>query len=427
MHPVFFAIVWASVAILTFLTPREIYILLMRSEKVYTLDHLLVTILALVIFSLFIVVGMGSVARSPTQTRDFQNKMQEIFSNPVLLKACLSFFVLISLAYAVWFGPTLNPSTLSAFFNGAIEAREVGNQVSGLTTMTQFGVGLSCISAYGVIFSTTKRTRRVYFWILACLVICALYRSFLWSERLALIETIVPVSIVFLAHYNRGQKVFMLLPVLAIFVMIGYFGVAEYFRSWSFYKDQNIGMIYFATTRFLSYYLSSFNNLGMMIDNLEPTFEPLNSLRFLYKMPLPGLEHLNQKAAQIWVDYKDALANYTNPEFNLFSGIGMVVSDFGVAGGLLVLTVHGFLSGRLYALMVEGRLFGVFFYPIWMVGLMEFGRLLYWGNTRVFPAWILLFTITYIAKYVYFRSLRLRSIGGTKRDRSVKQFKDYPL
>ncbi|WP_282092596.1 O-antigen polymerase [Epibacterium ulvae] len=413
MHPLFFALLWASIAVLTFLTPRELYLLLMRSEKVYTLDHLLVTILALLIFALFILIGMSSVARSPTQNHDFHKKMTDIFANPLVLKACLAFFALVSLAYIVWFGPTLNPSTLAGFFSGSLKAREVGNQVSGLTTMTQFGVGLSCIATYGALYSANLNAKRIYRFIVISLFICALYRSFLWSERLALIETVVPISIVLLAYYNRGQKLFLLMPVIGICVVVAYFGLAEYFRSWNFYKDQDIGMLYFATTRFLSYYLSSFNNLGMMIDNLEPTFEPLNSLRFLYKMPLPGFESLNQKAAQVWVVYKEALAAYTNPEFNLFSGIGMVVSDFGIAGGLMVLTVHGFLSGRLYAMMVEGRLFGVFFYPVWMVGLMEFGRLLYWGNTRAFPAWLLLFTIVFIAKSVYVRTVQIQRARGS--------------
>ena len=68
----------------------------------------------------------------------------------------------------------------------------------------------------------------------------ALPRAFLWSERLAVIELVVPIIVIAchrLATSGRATRALRLLPIVAIPAGVAIFAAFEYFRSWNFYRD----------------------------------------------------------------------------------------------------------------------------------------------------------------------------------------------
>lgn len=409
MHPLFLMAVWAAVAWFSYLMPADLYFLLMRVSKVIEFPHLLVAWAGITAFSLGVLFGLRSVSGRLTPRQEAQDSLRYVLEHVHFRRTCLFFFAVMTLAYAIWLGPTLNAGVLSAFLSGSgYSGRQLGNQISGITTMTQFGVALAAVCGYGITLCA-GRARSFYRILLTLVLVFAVYRSFIWSERLALVECAVPAMTAYVIARYRGHLSYRVLPVAAVLVVIFFFGVTEYFRSWNFYSQFGINIAYFSASRFLSYYISSFNNLAISIEWFEPTGLPLNTLAFFFKLPLPGFSYLNSLQANLWSEtFMGGLTRYGNPEFNLFSGVGMAVSDFGIPAGIAVLSVHGFLSGRLYRLVQCGRMAGMLIYPVWMVGLLEFGRLLYWGTSRTLLIWVLLAILVMAAK----RLLRNRRMAA---------------
>ncbi|WP_217354237.1 hypothetical protein [Ruegeria arenilitoris] len=410
MNPLVIMSAWACIGAFSLLMSPEMYYLLMRTTKTIEPIHLGIALAGIGIFSLGAVLGMFSVSGQKQARNLVIEDLTFILQSVRFRRACLIYAVLMMVAYAIWLGPTLNPSVIMAFFTGkGFVGRDVGNQIGGITTMTQFGVALAVVSGYGIALSTKRNCQTFYSRLLFLILFLALYRSFIWSERLALVECAIPAVTAWTIAKNTGQASFRIAPVLAAAAVVFFFGTTEYFRSWNFYSQFDINIAYFSASRFLSYYVSSFNNLAVSIEYFEPSGLPLNSMNFLFKLPLPGFETLNQIQAELWEHtFMGGLERFGNPEFNLFTGVGMMISDFGIFWGVVLLLIPGFISGRLYRLVQFGRLSGLFIFPVWMIGLLEFGRLLYWGTSRTLFIWVLIFVLLSIAGSLIRASARAR-------------------
>jgi hypothetical protein len=84
------------------------------------------------------------------------------------------------------------------------------------------------------------------------------------------------------------------------------------------------------------------------------------------------------------------LARYADPEFNNPSGVFTPFFDLGLIGGFLFAAATGLLCGYCYRSMVTGRGIGVVLYPLLFIALVETFRVLYIGESRVFPTFVAL-------------------------------------
>lgn len=81
-------------------------------------------------------------------------------------------------------------------------------------------------------------------------------------------------------------------------------------------------------------------------------------------------------------------------EYNVFTTPGFLAADLGWAG-LAVVLLLGLYSGMLYK-RARGHPFHRALYAMWLVGLLEFMRIMYFFNTRALPAYIV-FALLYLA------------------------------
>ncbi|MGI8886681.1 MAG: oligosaccharide repeat unit polymerase [Gaiellaceae bacterium] len=298
---------------------------------------------------------------------------------------------------------------------------EILATVPGVTTLMQLAVAAIPLAvAYG--FSGRGSAMRT----LVVLALCAAAaRSVFFSERLAVIELIIPL--VFLALAPRKVTV----PRVAIYAatllvtVIAFFTVTELRRSYAYTGDFSASR---ATTRFFGYYLTSVNN-GMAIVDEYPAATPfLSTGQFFWEFPVVGDLQVTglPPVGTVSLRYVDAFGvdpvafwpsfffeQDLDPEFNVVTTPGYLAADFGWAG-LIGLFLLGLISGRLYR-RSETSVFHRALYAVWIVGLFEFMRIIYFVDTRVFPAYVL-FVAAYLVLRRYARASEPASTAAMQRE-----------
>jgi hypothetical protein len=215
-------------------------------------------------------------------------------------------------------------------------------------------------------------------------------RVFLWSERLALLDILIPIAVIRLAPMNRYRALIATFPLAGTVALALYFGTTEYFRSWAdFYEDTGIPFTEFVATRLFGYYATAINNGAIAFTTFEPRYLPYSTAEWFFKFPWLPLPEDQQIAAA--TDRGDMIfSNFANPEFNNVSGVFGPLDDFGAFGGIVVWLVLGAFTGRLYRGFVAHRLMPMLLFPTWMTGVYEVLRIFYWGGPRYFPVLALL-------------------------------------
>ena len=294
------------------------------------------------------------------------------------------------LAYFIFYRPFLfNPMLLVHTLTGAYrpERADLG-LTTGITSFDNMTPAFFSLYAYRSIVLEQKSMPivRLMFWLL--LAATAL-RVYAWSERLALIEAGVPIGLAWIARFSRNWQRWGLLlmagPLLAIPMLIGYFGIAEYFRSWqSATYNGKMSFWQFAVGRLASYYYTSLNNgAGVLSTSNWPNFKFENILYWLHHAPLLGPIFSN------WVHLQSTqlgqfLQKYGDEEFNNPSGIFAVIYDLGLPLGLLYFAFLSLLAGRAYNAYRSGSMWGVLLYPILFLTFLENFRVPYLGSSRGF-------------------------------------------
>jgi oligosaccharide repeat unit polymerase len=317
-------------------------------------------------------------------------------------------FALTILAYVIWFGVAIKNGlrldaivqVLHATSDATYDLRdEYLTTIPGVTTATQFGLA---VVALGVPLGAVTGWRRVRWQLLAVFGL-AFARSFLNSERLAIIELLVPFVVSFIFFRppttRRANRAIQAAPVLGTVVLFFFFAGAEYFRSWSsFYAQNESGFWSFIGLRLMGYYTTALNNGAMVWRVSHPLSYRLEliTLDFVWRFPLVNnLLPLIFPFFGVPLDVSgyryDALLQATaNPELTNPSGVFGPIVDCGVAGGLLYWLLSGLICGWLYRQLKLHKPAGIFLYPLLYIGLAEAARILYWAEGRLFPAMFLL-------------------------------------
>jgi oligosaccharide repeat unit polymerase len=238
---------------------------------------------------------------------------------------------------------------------------------------------------------------------LITIVVLAALRAFYFSERLAILELVVPIAVVIAASLSLQQgwrrRVLRFMPPIGLVAVIGVFGVFEYSRSWTYFRQHSSeSYLDFVLSRFAGYYSTALNNGHLVLQHLDWTNRlPYDTLEAFWIAP--GIEqadlyarlggHVGPYARDTPHSLYDwTLYQFGSLEFNNQSGYVGPFIDYGVVGGLIYFLLVGLIAGYLYRRFCRGDAFGVLFYPVVFVGLLEMPRYLYWAQGRAAYAWM---------------------------------------
>ncbi len=294
------------------------------------------------------------------------------------------------LAYLIWFWDIVhNPQLLLFVFDeSVINLRQEISTIPGITTLVQAGV------VYSVFYSIYRWRYRIkmhwrFRWYMYAIILLAAFRMLAWSERLGLVEVILPLALVYLPTLNvsKGWKRTVLVgaPYIGLMLLIIFFGISEFFRSWAAqaqYGSQSLPS--YVLERFYLYYQTSLNNgSGLLTEFPWPELKGQYTFLWLYNFPAIG------GALTSWTGISHACAHfldmYGRIGFTTFSAIFPVFYDFGILGGFIYAAILGGCTGLFYRQFEKRSGPGIFLYPIMFIALTEMLRLLYLGTTRIFP------------------------------------------
>ncbi|WP_234835059.1 O-antigen polymerase [Mycolicibacterium stellerae] len=292
----------------------------------------------------------------------------------------------------------LNPFDLTSTYGEGLGIRDIVGTIPGVTTLTQFGIAAVVVSA----ILLTKAFSRIELYKLLAVVVLASLRAFYFDERLAILELVVPITVVVAASLSVKQgwrrRVLRFMPPVGLVAVIAIFGLFEYSRSWTYFRTHTSeSYLDFVLSRFAGYYATALNNGHLVLQHLDwPNRLPYDTIEAFWAAP--GIEQ-----ADLYVRlgghaepynrgtpsslYDSMLYQFGSPEFNNQSGYVGPFIDYGVVGGLIYFLVVGLIAGYLYRRFCRGDAFGLMFYPVVFVGLLEMPRYLYWAQGRTTYAW----------------------------------------
>lgn len=310
-------------------------------------------------------------------------------------------FLLTIFAYLLWFHKILiQPSIILKLLSGdgsiMYYIRNTAKQIEGITTFTQLGTVYSIF--YTLILtkkidSNYKKRHKLYFFII---LFFTLFRVLAWSERLALLEVVIPIIVIIISEFKSKSFCVKFAPYIGIVMLFLYFGVFEYFRSWSgHYKYIYDSYVEFITNRVSSYYITALNN-GAGIFSIYGVSRGLTYfMGSLYKIPFLGYA-LTQVLYPENNTYR-YLSNYGNLEFNNISGIYLIIIQLGIPLGILFTMLFGMFIGVIFNQFKYCNGIGLFIYPFLFIGIVEFLRIFYFTETRTFYIYIFI-----LIGYIFF-------------------------
>ncbi|NMO97556.1 oligosaccharide repeat unit polymerase [Paenibacillus lemnae] len=408
MNPAYLFLILMSVVIAGgYLIPGESYLAFYRVNKFINDSNIWYSILPAVCF----IVGSAAASlmtRGSGTSHGFHDMLQH---QEGYIKGWIKLlFGLTLFGYAIWFLIMIqNGFSLQLFLNvvrgepGAIYAiTENFKTITGITSFTNFGIPFVIFAVYYQV-SNGKRTFNL---MIAVVLVLTLIRAVFFSERLALMEILLPTLIIILAVKRKQGKKLPLVnyyPFIGVIALIGFFGLSEYFRSWlSFYVNIYPSFWEFIVTRFFGYYVTALNTGTLYVEQLGLQSIPFPYFTFEWIWKFPGLsDHAYFSAFGVNPEagINNTLESMGNPEFNNPSGLLLPYQDYSLIEALMFWILLGYASGLLYDGFKKGRTLGLIMYPIWMVGILEIPRYLYFSSGRFFPCWIMLITFTLMLHY----------------------------
>lgn len=270
------------------------------------------------------------------------------------------------------------------------ELEDTIGTVPGVTTLTQVGVAYAVVATLLLLHGRDRRTVLR----LAALLACTVLRTFVFTERLALVEVVVPVMALLVVRASQTASpwrrlLLQLAPIPLVLLLLAGFAATEYSRSYQFFKTRtDDGLLLFSAKRLSGYYATAYNNGEILLDHDDrPGRLPYTTVEALWTAPV--VEQLDvydrlvgQDSAERNTQY---LFMYGNPEFNNPGGIPAPFVDFGRAGGLVFWLAAGLVTGLAYRAFTDGRLTAVLLYPPVVTGLLELPRFIYWTLGRTVP------------------------------------------
>ncbi|MCZ8379295.1 O-antigen ligase [Mycobacterium sp. CPCC 205372] len=325
------------------------------------------------------------------------------------LRRCSSVLAALTLIGYAGFAVMIARSgiTIPQLLSGDPSVKTAIGTIPGVTTLTQFGVAAMVAAS----LLLAQRFSRFELAKLLIIVGLAVVRAFVNSERLAVMELVVPIVVVFAAKLAAApgvrRRLAQLIPAVFLVLVVVLFGVFEFFRSWGFYRAHTSdSFIEFTLNRIAGYYATAMNNGHLNIEHLQwPKRLPYDTVEAVWSAPgveaMRLYERLGGHPPPNTRDpadslYVSVLSKFGNPEFNSESGYSGPFVDYGSVGGIIFFLVVGLAAGLIYRGFCQGAVFGLVLYPVFFIGLLELPRYMYWSYGRAMYAWIGLAAIVFL-------------------------------
>lgn len=306
-------------------------------------------------------------------------------------------FALTLFAYVLWFGPTLitNPALIIGALVGnpgaSYAVRVRIDTIPGLTTLTQFGVSYILVISGLIGMGAQVRARFIAF--AAVIIILAVLRAAIWSERIAVIELVFPLFAIAAARLSLPsytKPAITLGPYLGAVLMPFVFIAFEINRSWaSTYSQIYNSIVQFTVDRVSIYYTSALNNgIGYLKYSENPTFTGEYTFNWLYSMPFVGAVLRGMTGADAQTEYTLFLKRSADAEFNNYTGIALIPHDWGWMISIFFFFLYGLIVGLAYKSFKQNRgMLGLMF-PLFLYALYEILRIGYVNEARFFTAFV---------------------------------------
>lgn len=314
------------------------------------------------------------------------------------LTACaLGYVVLLA-------GIIQNPQSLVALLNserGAMYVTKAAmNRVPGISSLAQLAIVYILLLVVRARCLGNTFVQRWEFLAAAALASAALLRSFSGSERLSFIEIALPVLLLYLRTAPARWPFVAIAPVAGFILLMVVFLGSEYFRTWSsHYRYVEGSFIEFGTMRLLGYYVSALDTGAGFLARTGGRAGPVFTMQWFWQFPLDiGQQYVENIVRYDTKDFAAFIYSKGNPQFNNTSGIYMPYVDFGHIGGTIMWATIGVVCGVSYRAYRAGTLFGLLYFPLVYVFLIELPRVFSWGSPRYFIVQVaMIFICLYIA------------------------------
>ena len=273
--------------------------------------------------------------------------------------------------------------------------------IPGITTFTQFlPVGVACLFYVQKMYQT-----RIYYKTILFCVLLVTYRTFINNERLALLEVLIPLSVIYLYFYSKQIRTpWWVVYSLALFAVFSLFALTEYFRSWQYYQLQyGLTFMNFITDRFISYYGTALNN-GLIYQQIFPqiTNLPIGILDWLWQFPVLGSLLTNSLTNQdLVVNWSQALKSYAGTdEYNNINSYFMILSEANLYILAAMFLILGGFFQMMYSKLHNPKSPYVIVLGSLLIGILELPRLFWFGLGRAFPI-----VISSLLIYLYIKKI----------------------
>jgi oligosaccharide repeat unit polymerase len=339
---------------------------------------------------LILIFTLGTIFGEKIYSKDRFIKLGGDYSGKSI-KNLLFLLTLISVAaYLVWFSLAIfranglgnffeiyrvNPFWVKSYFFATIP---------GITTLTQLSVATVPLM---IAFRTQKPKDVV---LIVVVVALAFTRSIFASERLALIEILLPGSFVLLARHSVRRRYFVPILILGFGSLTSFFVLSESRRSFVYTGSFS----YFdALYRFFSYYMTSINNGIFVIQQYQGVAPFHFTLQSIWKFPVIGDLVYRQFNLIVPSSFPEnwLLESGNNPEYTTLTAVGEIYIEFGLFA-FTILFLFGIAVGFIFKLSRKSN-FVMALYGFLLVGIFEFLREGYLWGVRVFPAYTVFFIV----------------------------------
>ena len=373
------------------------YDILYLTEKALSIDFLFLHLFCFILFFVgYILSKRMRVGKTKFINYTFSketlniDRLYNIYK--ILYKICI-------LAYVIWYLNFLRINglvilnsfrSLSSLSAAMYQMRNNSGRIGGVTSFSEIGMVVIPIGVFLWKYSDKQAIKKKC--IFDCLIILALatFRAFAFSERLALIELLVPALVMYISicDNRKLKKIIFLGPIIGVLSLVIVFGVFEYSRSWlRHYYLYYDSYFEFIIQRILGYYCNAINTECLYLKYSPGLVLPYYSVEWLWKMP--GLMNFYLEITPF--DFNsvnvDILYNHGNPEFNNPGGMLTLVKDFGIFFPLFQL-IFGYVIGRVYRLFTRGNVLGLILYSYVYVVLLELPRYFLLGSTRSLAVYV---------------------------------------
>ena len=320
------------------------------------------------------------IRRSYVSPEKYELSVSDKSRASVMEKFARITFVIAVLGYLVW---------IATDFRGWTNIENLSHleTIPGLTTLTQF-MPISLATFYFLLRNnysskSTKIAIQIGF-------ILTLIRSFVNHERLALLECIVPIAVVFfLTQYKEYKFRFYRFYIGGLSGIYVLFSSSEYFRSWQYYRNTiDESFFVFSFFRLINYYATALNNGVVYLDlHDQMSSLPIYSANFIWNFPIlgPYVQDILEKVQTNLTWTQVLKSTMGTDEFNNINPYFLLVGELGVVGAYFVFTILGYVVSRVYQTINSQRSSTIPIYACLVIGILEFPRIFWFGSGRALP------------------------------------------